>query len=149
MIYGSLRDSAVSSRSFVNEQQSMEVIIRRCNNVQYKVMSCILPLWLRGHQAADYSRTPVTIVWCTSASWHSPGLHHLLDYLPISVTPLGPFLRCYWLYFMSVRCLCFVFIVLYYLLKHSLPVPASRLPAHSLHVDDIDLEAWIQSKPKC
>jgi hypothetical protein len=28
------------------------------------------------------SLTPVTIVKRTSASWHSPRLHHLLDYLP-------------------------------------------------------------------
>jgi hypothetical protein len=81
-------------------------------------------------------RTPATIVMCTCASWHSPGLLHLPYYLPYICHSPWFFPQALLILFLFNVCTLFVFLVLYYVLfiiTFALTVLASRLPVFTLH----------------
>jgi hypothetical protein len=103
-----------------------------CRLIVRVEVSRVPPLWPLGHQAA---RCGAHLSPSLRAPAH-PQTHlnsnTSLITFPISVTPLGSFLKCYWLCFhvgalFVLRVYCFI-----YLLKHSLPELASWLSAHLL-----------------
>ena len=57
--------------------------------------------------------TPATIIMCTCASSDSPGLHHLLDYLPYICHSLWFLPQALLFLFQCHVCASFVFLILY------------------------------------
>ena len=81
----------VCSDASSNAMQCLRPLHHSHQSIVYcSLLSGILTLCPLGHQAADY---PTQL----SPSSHAPAPHAII--FPISVTPLGSFLRCYWLCF--------------------------------------------------
>jgi hypothetical protein len=130
--------------------ETILMLTPQCCNVQ-TTFPCIVVAYTPSPASRSLScwlsQTTVTIVSCNCASWHSPGLHPLLDYLPYICHSPWFFPQVLLTLFLC-RCVVCVSCSLFILFIKTLPELASWLSVHSLQLYTLLTVDLIQGREK-